>query len=422
MKHSHLFKLLSLLSLLTCFFGTASLLSGQAAFARAGQHNQPGVSRSTTTNSDWTMFDFHHSRFNANEQTLSTANVSHLSLAWSITPSTTAVGGPGTEMVVANGIVYTTSPNATSNSSLDALNEQTGKFLWQRVLPSRNGPGGGRYYLAVANGLLYINDGSYAEAYNAATGTKIWSRSIVPYYAMAIVNGVVYVQSGLGYPNGQSSVYALNAQTGSTLWNVVLQQDLNSASPAVANGVVYVGAVDGTLLALNASTGKTLWTASLGTNNAIVTAPVVDNGAVYVEGDSVGLFAFNANTGKRLWFAPSDPYGGSPAVAYGKVYLTEGVGAIQAYNETTGKLVWQQPPSGNNVLTDTLYSATVANGVVFASANGGGPIAFDATTGNLLYRFNNNPSQGQSFSSTVVANGMLFFNMAYGYTDALKVK
>ncbi|MFL5660147.1 MAG: PQQ-binding-like beta-propeller repeat protein [Ktedonobacteraceae bacterium] len=82
-----------------------------------------------------------------------------------------------------------------------------------------------------------INDGSYAEAYNAATGTKVWSRSILPWYAMVIVNGVVYVQSGLGYPNGQSSVYALNAQTGQTIWNVVLQQNLSSASPAVANGV-----------------------------------------------------------------------------------------------------------------------------------------------------------------------------------------
>ena len=44
------------------------------------------------------------------------------------------------------------------------------------------------------------------------------------------------------------------------------------------------------------------------------------------------------------------------------------------------------------------------------------------TAGKILYRYTNNPSQGQSYSSTVVANGMLFFNMAYGYTDALKLK
>ena len=420
MKRSHLFKILSLLSLLTCFFGTASLIASHTVFAEAGQHNAPGVSQSTTTNSDWTMFNFHHSRFNANETTLSTTNVSRLSRAWSVSTLTTAVGGANTDPAVANGIVYTTNPNANSNSSLDALNEQTGKILWRRVLSS-NGPGGGRqYYPAVANGLVYINDGSYAEAYNAATGTKIWSRTILPWYAMVIVNGVVYVQSGLGYPNGQSSVYALNAQTGQTIWNVVLQQDLYSTSPAVANGVVYVGAVDGTFLALNATNGKTLWTAALGMSNAIITAPVVNNGMVYVEADSYGLFAFNATTGKQLWFAPSDPYGGSPAVAYGMVYLTEGIGAIQAYNETTGKLVWQQP-SNNNTLTDTLYSVTVANGVVYASANNGGPIAFDAKTGKILFTYANNPYQGQSASSPVVANGMVFFNLAYGYTDALKL-
>jgi len=359
------------------------------------------------------MFDFHHSRFNANEQTLSAANVSHLSLAWSITPSTTAVGGPPTEMALANGIVYTTSPNATSNSSLDALDEKTGKFIWQRTLPSRNGPDGGIYYLAVATGLVYINDGSNAEAYNAATGAMVWSNSILPMYAMVIANGVVYTQSGLGFPNGQSSVYALNAKTGKTLWSVVLQQSLHSSSPAVANGVVYVGAVDGTLIALNASNGHTLWTTSLGANNAIVTAPVVNNGEVFVEGDGTGLFALNATTGKQLWFASSHPYGGSPAVAYGMVYLPEG--QLYAYNEQSGKLVW------HNTGTDSLYSATVANGVVYASAGNGGPIAFDAKTGKLLFTYANNPYQGQNDSSSVVANGMVFFNLSYGYTDALKL-
>ena len=44
------------------------------------------------------------------------------------------------------------------------------------------------------------------------------------------------------------------------------------------------------------------------------------------------------------------------------------------------------------------------------------------TAGKILYRYTNNPSQGQNYSATVVANGMLFFNMAYGYTDALELK
>jgi outer membrane protein assembly factor BamB len=421
MKRSYLFKVLALLSLLLCFFGTVSGISHHAVFAQTAQHTPPGESQPAAANSDWTMFNLHHARFNINEKTLSPANVSSLARAWSVAPSTSAVGGSSTELAVANGIVYTTSPNATSHNSLDALQEKTGTILWQRQLPSRNGPGGGGYFIAVAGGLVYLDDGPYAEAYNATTGAIIWSRAIAPENAMVVDNGVLYVQSELGYPKGQSSLYALDAQTGTTLWNVVMQQSLSSASPAVANGIIYVGAMDGTFLALHTSNGSTLWTAFLGTNNAIITAPVVDKGVVYVEADSTGLFAFDAQTGHKRWFAPSDPYVGSPAVAYGLVFVIEGVGAIQAYKETTGKVVWQHT---RQALLDTLYSATVANGVVYASANSGGPIAFDARTGKRLYTYDNHPTQGESDSSPVVANGMVFFNMlyTYNYTDALQLK
>ncbi len=322
MKRSHLFKVFSLLALLACFLGTVSAISHHAVFAQTAQLTLSVGSRPAAASSDWTMFNVHHSRFNAGEKTLSPSNVSDLSRAWSVAPSKNLEGGTSAELAVANGMVYTASPNSIPYNSLEALNEQTGKVLWQRGLVSRDG---GQYDLAVVDGLVYINDGPYAEAYNAATGTPVWSRNIAPEYAMVIDNGVVYVQSNLGYPKGQSSVYALNAKTGRTLWDVVVQQRLSSASPAVANGIIYVGAIDGTLLALHASNGTTLWKAFLGTNNAIVTAPVVDNGAVYVEADSTGIFAFNAQTGKRLWFAPSDPYASSPAVAYGMVYVIEGI-------------------------------------------------------------------------------------------------
>ena len=328
-----------------------------------------------------------------------------------------------TELVVANGLVYTTTPKNTPKNMLDALNAHTGALVWQRELLSRNGPDGGRYYLSVVNGFLYINDGPSIDAYNAATGTLIWRRFIAPDEGMVVNQGVVYAESVLGAPQGQSSLYALNAQTGRTRWHVVLPQYLSSASPAVADDVVYVGAIDGTLLAFNASNGSTRWTASLGANNAIITAPVVDNGSVFVEADSTGLFAFDAQTGQQRWFAPSDPYGGSPAVAYGLVYVVEGIGALQAYNETTGALVWQQPTQQNESLVNTMYSATVANGVVYASANSGGPIAFNARTGKHLYTFNNHPTHGTCYSAPVVAEGMIFFNMLYTYneTDALKL-
>jgi eukaryotic-like serine/threonine-protein kinase len=43
-------------------------------------------------------------------------------------------------------------------------------------------------------------------------------------------------------------VYALNAKTGAKLWSYATGSPVNS-SPAVANGVVYVGSEDGNVYA-----------------------------------------------------------------------------------------------------------------------------------------------------------------------------
>jgi len=53
-----------------------------------------------------------------------------------------------------------------------------------------------------------------------------------------------------------------------------------SSSPAVVNGVVYVGSWDGNLYALNAHTGARLW--SYDTVYEVWSSPAVANGVVYV--------------------------------------------------------------------------------------------------------------------------------------------
>ena len=55
------------------------------------------------------------------------------------------------------------------------------------------------------------------------------------------------------------------------------------SSPAVANGVVYVGSADGTLYALNASTGARLWGYSA--RGQLISSPAVANGVVYIGTD-----------------------------------------------------------------------------------------------------------------------------------------
>jgi outer membrane protein assembly factor BamB len=80
------------------------------------------------------------------------------------------------------------------------------------------------------NVLSPANVGSLDVDWSAATGAGIFS-------SPAVVNGVVYVGSN------DVNLYAFNAQTGAQLWAAATGNVVDS-SPAVANGVVYVGSED----------------------------------------------------------------------------------------------------------------------------------------------------------------------------------
>ena len=53
-----------------------------------------------------------------------------------------------------------------------------------------------------------------------------------------------------------------------------------SSSPAVADGMVFVGSYDDKLYALNATDGKLVW--SYLTGGMVVSSPAVANGVIYV--------------------------------------------------------------------------------------------------------------------------------------------
>jgi outer membrane protein assembly factor BamB len=93
--------------------------------------------------------------------------------------------------------------------------------------------------------------------WNYTTSNGVWS-------SPAVVNGVVYVGSedifytGAPYGTGPQygyvgNFYALNAANGHKLWNYSIPD--GGSSPAIADGMVYVGSFDSNVYALNASNG-----------------------------------------------------------------------------------------------------------------------------------------------------------------------
>src|SRR5262249_41232998 len=93
-----------------------------------------------------------------------------------------------------------------------------------------------------------------------------------------------------------------------------------NSSPAVVNGVVYVGCDDDRLYAFDASSGRQLWTFS--TNGRVYSSPAVNNGIVYFGSSGGRFYALDAVTGQSRWtFSTSNQINSSPIVADGIVYF-----------------------------------------------------------------------------------------------------
>ena len=223
----------------------------------------------------------------------------------------------------------------------------------------------------------------------------------------AVANGVAYI--GSADSQAASKLYAFSAagttgcsgtrKTCKPLWTGTIQPFGNYivSSPAVANGVVYVGSEDGIFYAFSAAgttgcsgtpkTCKPLWTAT--TRGAIESSPAVVNGVVYIGSDDTKLYAFSAagttdcsGTRKRckpLWTGTTGATGGpigysSPAVANGMVYVGSGAsggGKLYAFSAAgttncsgtpkTCKPLWTAVTDDASFWT----SPAVANGVVY---------------------------------------------------------
>ena len=191
-------------------------------------------------------------------------------------------------------------------------------------------------------------------------------------------------------------------KTCAPLWIAKTQSDVVS-SPAVVNGVVYVGSFDHNLYAFDAAgvTGcsgtpkicSPLWTAP--TRSQIWSSPAVVNGIVYVGSNDDNLYAFDAGSSANCAATPkicsplwTSPTGGgvvsSPAVANGVVYVGSGDDKLYAFDAAgvtncsgtpkTCSPLWAAPTGG-----EILSSPTVADGVVFVGSLDHKLYAFDAT-------------------------------------------
>ncbi len=216
------------------------------------------------------------------------------------------------------------------------------------------------------------------------------------------------------------------------------------STPAVSNGVAYIGSEDNSLYAINIKTGRLIWKFSTG--GAVHSSPSVNKGKVCFGSYDGYYYALDARTGKLLWkfktggekkvgakglwtMQPADEYMddlydfflSSPIFSTdgSTLYFGSSDGNLYAVNAATGKIKWHFKTGGLIHTTPTLY-----NGKLYFGSWDTYFYAIDATTGKLAWKFKTGVQpqyhvlEGIQASATC-SNGEVYFGARDGFFYAL---
>jgi outer membrane protein assembly factor BamB len=215
--------------------------------------------------------------------------------------------------------------------------------------------------------------------------------------------------------------HAIDARTGREKWKVQTgvdpayhNQQGFQGSPAVVNGVVYVGARDSHVYAFDAASGRKLWEYAVG-GAWVSSSPAVRDGKVYVgTGDSGKLLVLDAATGRDVaqlsigWMIFS-----SPAIAGNLMFVGTFDGEFVAVDLRTNRPVWTFQ-SDSSRINRPRY--TGANGRIdFA-----GTLIAERFYDDFVVRVAKIFSMGSFMSSATIANGVVYVGSTDGNLYAFR--
>lgn len=275
---------------------------------------------------------------------------------WKFTPESAVSSSPA----VAGGLVYFTG----YDGKFYAVDAATGKQKWtfetegERRFAGRHlhgmeptgetMPDFWDFYLsspAVFSGNVYFGSGDgNVYALDAASGALKWKFKTgnVVHASPAIADGTLFIGSWDSY------FYALDPTTGKEKWHFKTGEDHDKnnhvgiqSSAAVMDGVVYFGCRDSHIYAVDEKTGKKIWDMYNG-GGWVSDSPAVLNGVLYIgTGSDTSFHSLNAKTGEQLVSQKvKSATFASPAIAGNLLYVATFNDTLTAMDLKTQKPVW----------------------------------------------------------------------------------
>lgn len=220
----------------------------------------------------------------------------------------------------------------------------------------------------------------------------------------------------------------MNAGNGEVLWRVKLLDRDGSVMPihadvAVANNVVYVGTLHGSVHAFKLSDGSSLW--EYRAEDAVEGAVVFAEGRLLFTDAREILHTLDASTGKLLWRyqrpAPESftiKGGGVPVVDAGAVFCGFADGTLAALQLDSGEVLWTVALGGDATEFMDVDLPVILDGAsLYATSYSGGIHSVNPVDGSIKWT-----APISSVSSVIKKGDVLYAASAQGRVVALETK
>ena len=189
----------------------------------------------------------------------------------------------------------------------------------------------------------------------------------------AVADGLVFVGTN------DRRIVALDEESGGVVWEHPLDIQPNSV-PTVAGDFLYWGIRDGRIIALDYKTGEEVWTYKTGA--AIYGAPTVVEGVLYVGSSDGGIYVLDALTGEERWKRTTKNWVvASPSVDQGVLVFGGQDGELYMFDANNGTLR-HQVDLGSGVDNST----TIVDGIAYVASRSGTLVAFDYTQKSVAFQ------------------------------------
>ncbi|MEZ4517066.1 MAG: serine/threonine-protein kinase [Chloroflexota bacterium] len=193
------------------------------------------------------------------------------------------------------------------------------------------------------------------------------------------------------------------------LWTFTCEDEIRGR-PALAKGIVFVGAYDTNLYALTADHGEFLW--KYPTGGGVAGSPTVHEDAVLFGSADHTLYSLQLRKGRLNWlFKAEGSIYSTPAVRLDHVFFGADDGYFYVVNAMRGQLSWK-----TNVYSPVRSSAYVSDELAFFGTQGGHIIGLELISGKAKWQ---NRAERAVTSSPRVADDILYVGSLDGIVYAM---